>query len=257
MRQLHHYQPISSKSKLTSLAPFLCQDGLLRVGGRLSQANLSQSQTHPVILYHQSTIVKQLFNYNHVVLGHYGPTLLLSSVGSRLHVVGARQLARAVCRSCTTCWRTSAKTEHQMMGQLPSQRVVPHFPFQVTGVDYAGPLTIKKGHTRKPVLLKSYLAIFVCFATKVVHIEVIEDLSTEDFLAGLKRFVSRRGLPSEIHSDNGKNFMGAKNDLYQLYRFLQTPAVQASISNYLESTGNASQNGPLISVDCGRQQLNR
>ena len=231
--QLQHSHELSSKSKIISLAPFLCKDGLLRVGGRLSQANLSHSQIHPIILSHQSSLVKLMFNYYHVVLGHCGPTLLLSSVGSLLHIVGARQLARSICRQCTTCRRIAARTEHQMMGQLPSQRVVPHSPFQITGVDYAGPLTLKRGHTRKPVLVKSYLAIFVCFSTKAVHIEVIEDLSTEDFLAGLKRFVARRGLPPELHSDNGKNFIGARNDLYQLYRFLQTPEVKSSISSYL------------------------
>ena len=102
-------------------------------------------------------------------------------------------------------------------------------------MDYAGPLTLKKGHTRKPVLIKAYLAIFICLATKAVHLEVIEDLSTEDFLAGLQRFVSRRGLPAEIHSDNGKNFVGAKNDLQQLYKFLQSSKTNASISSYLLS----------------------
>ena len=121
------------------------------------------------------------------------------------------------------------------MGQLPSQRVVPSPPFQVTGIDYAGPFTVKKGHTRKPVLIKCYLFLFVCFTTKAVHIEVIEDLSTEDFIAGLKRFVARRGLPTEIHTDNGKNFIGAKNDLYQLYRFFQSATTQLSISTYLLS----------------------
>ena len=121
VRQLQHRQPISSKTKLQSLNPFLCQDGLLRVGGRLSQANLNMSQSHPVILCHKSHLVIQMFKYNHVALGHCGPTLLLSFAGSRLHVVGARRLARAVCRSCVICRKVSAKTEHQMMGQLPSQ----------------------------------------------------------------------------------------------------------------------------------------
>ena len=235
MSQIQSFQPILNKSRLISLSPFLCQDGLLRVGGRLSKANLSKSQTPPIILYHKCSLVLSMFNYNHVALGHCGPTLLLSFVGIRLHIVGARQLARSVCRSCIICRRQSAKSEGQMMGQLPSQRVVPHYPFQVTGMDYAGPLTLKKGHTRKPVLIKAYLAIFVCFTTKAVHLEVIEDLSTEDFLAGLKRFIARRGLPSELHSDNGKNFIGAKNDLQLLYKFLQTKQVDASISKYLLS----------------------
>ena len=157
----------------------------------------------------------------------------LASTGTRLHVVGARCLARTVCRQCVICRKRSARTEKQLMGQLPAQRVTPSHPFQVTGVDYAGPLTIKKGHTRKPVLIKAYLALFVCFSSKAIHIEVIEDLSTEDFLAGLKRFIARRGLPTD--SDNGKNFVGAKNDLHHLYQFLQSSATQSSISNYLLS----------------------
>ena len=211
--------------------------GLIRVGGRLSRANLSHSQTHPIVLYHKCVLVSQLFKYNHVMLGHCGPSLLLASVGRRLHIVGARQLARTVCRSCVTCRRHSSRSENQMMGQLPSERVTQHFPFEITGVDYAGPLTVKKGHTRKPVLVKAYLAIFVCFSTKAVHVEVVEDLSTEDFLSALKRFVARRGLPSQIHSDNGRNFVGAKNDLHELYQFLQSSRTNSSISNYLGSSG--------------------
>ena len=233
VHQLQSVHPISNKSKIISLSPFLCSDGLLRVGGRLSRANLSLSQTHPIVLYHKCSLVLSLFKYNHVTLGHCGPTLLLASVGTRLHVVGARS-ARTVCRSCITCRRQSAHSESQMMGQVPSQRMTQHHPFEIVGVDYAGPLTIKKGHTRKSVLIKAYLAIFVCFATKAVHLEVIEDLSTEDFISGLKRFIARRGLPSQkIHSDNGRNFIGAKNDLHQLYQFLQSSQTNSSIANYL------------------------
>ena len=96
------------------------------------------------------------------------------------------------------------------MGQLPAPRVTPDPPFTITGVDYAGPFTLMKGHTCKPVLIKSYISIFVCFSSKASHIGIISDRTTEAFLAGLKRFIARRGLPQEIHSDNGSNFLGAK-----------------------------------------------
>ena len=120
-----------------------------------------------------------------------------------------------------------------MMGQLPAPRVSQHFPFEVTGMDYAGPLTIKMGHVRRPTYIKAYLAIFVCFSTKAVHIEVVEDLTTEAFLAALKCFISRRGRPTELHSDNGSNFLGAKNDLQLLYKFLREN--HSSVSDYLLS----------------------
>ena len=168
------------KSKLLPLSPVIGRDGLLRVGGRLSQSNLSMSQIHPIILSSTSAIVTLLFQYNHVSLGHCGPTLLLASTGTRLHVIGARLLARSVCRQCVTCRKISAKADSQMMGQLPAQRVTPSHPFQITGVDYAGPFIVKKGYTRKPTLIKTYLALFVCFSSKAVHIEVIEDLSWQD-----------------------------------------------------------------------------
>ena len=118
------------------------------------------------------------------------------------------------------------------MGQLPAARTTPAPPFQTTGVDYAGPFTLKQGYTRKPVLIKAYLAIFICFCTKAVHIEVVSNLTTEAFLAALRRFVSRRGLPADIHSDNGTNFIGARNDLQELYKFLSSTEVQATIHSF-------------------------
>ena len=227
--------PIRSTSKLLSLNPFLGKDGLLQVGGRLSNAIMSPSQKHPVILSGHDPLCRLLFKYNHVSLCHCGPTLLLSHVGNRLHVLSARRLARSVCNDCVVCKKASARIGNQRMGQLPAARVNPTPPFSTTGIDYAGPFTLKRGHTRKPVLVKSYIAIFVCFATKAVHLELVSDLTTDAFLAALRRFVSRRGLPTDIHSDNGTNFIGAKNDLADLYRFLSAETTSSSIQAYLLS----------------------
>ena len=118
------------------------------------------------------------------------------------------------------------------MGQLPAPRVTTNQPFTITGVDYAGPFTHKKGHTRKPVLIISFIAFF-CFSSKASHIEIISDLITEAFLAGLKHLIIRRGLPQEIHSDNGSNFLGAKNDLNNFYHFLQSTATTSAVNQYL------------------------
>ena len=93
----------------------------------------------------------------------------------------------------------------------------------------------KKGHTRKLVIVKAYLAVFVCFSSKAAHLEVVSDLTTEAFLAYLRRFVSRRGLPAHIHSDNGGNFRGAKNDLRELYILLEKNSTQSTIQSYLLS----------------------
>jgi len=53
-------------------------------------------------------------------------------------------------------------------------------------------------------------------AIKVIHLELISDLTTEMFLNALKRFISRRGKCDSILSDNGKNFLGARNVMQRI-----------------------------------------
>ncbi|XP_058448954.1 uncharacterized protein LOC131428912 [Malaya genurostris] len=84
-------------------------------------------------------------------------------------------------------------------------------------MDYWGPIQLKPPH-RRAAPTKAYVAVFVCFATKAVHLELVGDLSTAKFIEALRRFVSRRGLCSEIYSDNGRNFIGAANELRQLVK---------------------------------------
>ena len=230
---LTHDKSVKPSSPIKSLTPFIDKHGLIRVGGRLSSTHLTRSQMHPIILSSKSRICYLMFYSKHVSLGHCGPSLVLSSTGSKVHVIGARRLSRSIYRSCVVCRRATAHSQHQMMGQLPASRITPSPPFTICGVDYAGPFLMKKGHTRKPVIVKGYLAVFVCFATKAAHLEVVSDASTETFLACLRRFISRRGCPAEIHSDNGGNFVGAKRDLQELYDFLEKPTTTSAISSYL------------------------
>ena len=99
-------------------------------------------------------------------------------------------------------------------------------------MDYAGPFHIKRGHTRKPVIIDSYLAVFICFATRAIHLELVTDQTTEAFLAALDRFVSRRGLPLHLYSDNGSNYVGARNQLKKFYQMLASKECQDAIQSY-------------------------
>ena len=237
-------KPLFTTSRLLCLHPILGQDGLLRAGGRLSKAPLSPSQQFPIILASQDHLTLLMFNCEHIRLGHCGSTLLLSHTGCSYHVLGARRLARSVCSQCIMCRKATAKGSHQLMGQLPAARATPSPPFHTTGVDYAGPFSLKLGRVRKPVIVKAYLAIFICFSTKAVHLEVVSDLTTNAFVSSLKRFVSRRGLPHSIQSDNGTNFVGARNELADLYRFLEAADTLDSIHSYLLSNKISWQHIP-------------
>jgi hypothetical protein len=92
----------------------------------------------------------------------------------------------------------------------------PALPFQTGDIDYARPINIKTGPLRNSRIIETYIALFVCFVTKAIHLKVVSDLSTKALLAAIDRFVSRRGLPTDIYSDHGSNFLGAKNTLTKL-----------------------------------------
>ena len=105
-----------------------------------------------------------------------------------------------------------------MLGQLPKTHLNPGDVFKDKGVDYAGPIYIKSGPIRRPIVTKSYVAVFVSMSVKAVHLEPVTELTTSAFIATLRRFVARRGLPTTIWSDNGTNFVGAANEIKQLVR---------------------------------------
>lgn len=103
------------------------------------------------------------------------------------------------------------------MGQLPSERVIPSRPFLNTGVDYAGPFLIKTWKGRNARTYKGYVALFVCFSTSAIHLELVTDYTTDAFLAAYKRFSSRRGLCATLISDCGSNLKGADAELQRLF----------------------------------------
>ena len=120
-----------------------------------------------------------------------------------------------------------------MLGQLPIERVTPGPVFDKVGVDYAGPVLIKYGYVRKPTIVKAYICVFVSLTVKAVHLEVVSDLSSDAFIACLRRFISRRGCPSLIWSDNGTNFVGAAREIKELFEFLRNQSTQDHVAKFL------------------------
>ncbi|XP_072400436.1 uncharacterized protein [Diabrotica undecimpunctata] len=211
---------VDRKSRLLSLTPFL-QKGIILVGGRLQNSSFPFDKCHPIILPSNHKLTYLICHKLHQQLGHAGPQLMLSVIRKKYWPIPGRNLVRKIVRECVTCFRCKPTICTPLMGQLPSSRVSQTFPFNHTGVDYAGPFMIKDRKGRGCKVFKSYLCLFVCMATKAVHLEVATELTTSAFLEVLQRFIARRGKPSAIYSDNGSNFVGANNKLKDLSSFLK------------------------------------
>ena len=114
------------------------------------------------------------------------------------------------------CRKVAAKPVPQVQGKLPADRGKPGPVFKYAGIDYAGPVLVKHGLARKPRFTKDYVAAFVCLATNAVHLELVSDLTSSAFIAILRRFIGRRGIPSKLWSDHGANFVGAQREIAKL-----------------------------------------
>ena len=226
---------LPKSSPLVLLNVFLDKSGILRVGGRQQNSRMTFDRQHPIVLCGKHPLSKLLIHTEHLRLLHAGPLLISASLGRRFYIVGGRRAIRSITRRCIICRRRSMRPQPPLMGQLPTERVTPDLVFNRVGVDYAGPIYTKYGSMRKPTLSKSYVCVFVSVSVKAVHLELVSDLTTEAFIACLRRFIARRGKPSIIFSDHGSNFIGASRHLKELSEFLQQQRSKEIISNFCSS----------------------
>lgn len=221
------------KSGLANLHPFLDESNILRVGGRLQNAtNMSYDKKHPAIIPKSSHIASMLVEREHLRLLHAGPKLVLSSLSQKYYLISGIREVKKVVHKCVTCHRVKAAAAKQLMGSLPKERLTETRPFQTAGLDFCGPFSIKVARIRNPLVSKAYVALFICFVTKAIHVELVTDLSTEAFLACLKRFIARRGLPNCIFCDNATTFKGASNTLKGLYDLFNSKTHKDAVINY-------------------------
>ena len=232
IESLRKGEPIPKSSRIFSLHPFIDETGLLRVGGRGRNSEMPFSTIHPVILPGRHPITSLLITSEHHRLMHAGQTLLAASLGRRYHIISCRRMVRSVVHNCVTCRRFSIKPRPQLQGQLPAERVTPDAVFERVGLDYAGPFLLKYGPIRRHTVVKAYVCVFVSLTVKAVHLELVSDLTTDAFIATLRRFVARRGKPSLIWSDHGTNFVGAARELRQFINFFQDQKTQGLISEF-------------------------
>ncbi|XP_058827050.1 uncharacterized protein LOC131687034 [Topomyia yanbarensis] len=226
---------VPRNSPLRWYKPIISENGVLRVGGRLGHSQQPNDVKHPMVLSARHTLTEMILRHYHQQLLHAGPQLLLSTIRLRFWPLGGRNLARKVVHQCHRCFRAKPTLLKQQMGELPAPRVTRSRPFSRCGVDYFGPVYTRAG--RRLSATKSYVAIFVCMSTKAVHMEHVTDLSTERFLQALRRFFARRGRSSDMYSDNGTNFVGAKNQLRELFTLLKDSRHQQAVTKECATNG--------------------
>ncbi len=200
---------IKSNSKLHQLNPFLDEHGILRVGGRLTHAALHPLVRHTPILPKDSQISTLLIKHYHEQVCHQGRGMTMNELRSNgIWVLGCSKPVSSHIYKCTKCRKFRRPTEEQRMADLPQECMETTPPFTYCGMDCFGHFYIKEGRKE----LKRYGLLFTCMCSRAVHVEMLDDLSTDAFINVLRSFIAISGCVRQLRSDQGTNFVGARRE---------------------------------------------
>ena len=172
--------------------------------------------SHSVFIPPDSFLAEQLIFQAHKNTFHGGVVLTMTKVRSNYWIPTLRKLTKSLVRTCYGCKRFNSLPYPAVKpGPLPNDRTEQAIPFQVIGKNFAGPIYYRS-KTKKES--KAYILIFSCSMSNAVHLELISNTTTKEFIKCLKRLVARRGKSSTIYSDNAKSFQAAAKWLKQIIK---------------------------------------
>ena len=190
-------------------------DGVYVVGSRVEKwAQDSYNCNRPVLLSAKGRLAQLYAQHIHQTC-HLGTSAVAAKVQSKYWIVGLRKLLKTIQFRCITCKRIGGKTQQQAMGQLPEERTKPAPPWTHVSLDYFGPYPIR-GETNKRTRGRGYGLIINCLLTRAVHLDVVSDYGTSSFLMALRRFMSIRGSPKKVYSDQGTQLRAADKELKEV-----------------------------------------
>ena len=209
---LNNSKLIPVSSKLHKLDIFLDDFGVLRVGGRLQRSTMCYEMKHPIILPRKSHITVLIIRYFHERIKHQGRGFTINEIRANGYwIIGCSRAVSSYIYSCVTCRKLRSGTSSQKMSTLPEVRLEQSPPFSHIGCDCFGPYTVKEGRRT----LKKYGLLVTCLACRAIHVEILDDMTTDAFINALRCVIAIRGNVQTIRCDRGSNFTGAAREFNQ------------------------------------------
>ncbi|TKR72092.1 hypothetical protein L596_019605 [Steinernema carpocapsae] len=206
------------KSRRKQLQMKLDENGIWRCARRLEESDLNPEASRPVFIHPRSKLARSIAMDCHETRQRFKKHLAvehrISEVRKTYWIPGLRSLIQSVARKCWICRRfTALPFRYPAAHALPSRRVRRSMPFQHIGIDYFGPIDYK---TDSGTRGKGYGFILTCATTRLVHLELVTNLTTSSFIMAFQRFIGRRGVPETVTSDNATTFKAAEKILLDM-----------------------------------------
>lgn len=135
--------------------------------------------------------------------------MTLADLRRSVWIEGGRVPVRSFILWCVICKRCQGVRAQQLMRQLPISGVRPAKAYLHTGINNAGPVTLKTFWDRGAKTYKGWVAVFVCLPTSTIQIEIVTDYSIDASVAVIRRFSTRKSASSILYSDCDTNHVGA------------------------------------------------
>ena len=162
----------------------------------------------PIFLPSDAPLSEKLTQDAHIMTLHGGVGLTMAFIRREVWIPRLRSLTNRAIKGCFGCKKfQTAAFQKPPPGNLSNDRTSGSVPFQVVGVDYAGPIPYKIGKKRGDG--KAFILLFACSLTRAIHLELLTNQTTEKFIKSFKCFIAGRGRPQKVYSDNGGGFVAA------------------------------------------------
>ena len=193
------------------LGLYVDEKGIIRCRGRFENAWFAEGTKYPVLLPKSDYLTRLIIKKTHKDNLHSGVSQTLANIRYTFWIPQGRSMVKSVLRICNNCRRCEGGPYRlPPFAPFPTSRV----PFKSTGIDYFGPLYIKTRQGQQKV----WICLFTCLVTRGIHLEVTTDMSTEQLLLCLRRFIAIRGTPVGIISDNASQFKAASDMMKQVWQ---------------------------------------
>lgn len=191
--------------------PYLDKYRVMRTNGRIDTSDsVDDDVKRPILLPRKNHITYLVIRDYHEKYHHQNEETVINQIRQRFSIPQLRATSKNISKNCQKCKNRRATPKPPLMAELPQARLAAFTrPFTFTGVDYFGPINVSVGRRTE----KRWGVLMTCLTSRAIHIEIAHSLSTDSCIMSLQNFMSRRGTPREIYSDNGTNFTGASREL--------------------------------------------
>ncbi|XP_035211859.1 uncharacterized protein LOC118185989 [Stegodyphus dumicola] len=206
-------EAFSSEEQLKGHFTFRDEEGIIRLKTKILRRHDDENFRCPIVLPSKHELVERMIQDYHLQLLHAGTQVLLTNIRQKFWIIKGRKTVQGVISKCVRCKRHSAKALDTVPCPLPEDRVRDAYAFEVT--------------------------------------ELIESLSTNGFFLGFRRFIARKGRPIVVYSDNGTNFVGARNLLSDLLTGTKLSEVLRQMKIQVEVKSTNLQHGGAAGGETG------